>query len=89
MQLASAQWDAVHPGMVPEPLAGPADLAAAAALQDCPIEVRPFFEGLVPGRRIAREAAGSHAHIDSMCVPVYKRMPRRSTGVEQAPGPSA
>ena len=39
MQLAGEHWDAVHPGVIPKPVAGHADLAAAGFLNGALIEV--------------------------------------------------
>ena len=63
VQLAGEQWDAVHPGVVAEPMAGHADLAAAALLQGALIEVGPLLQlefkpggqGRRPGQRESHE----------------------------------
>jgi hypothetical protein len=44
VQLAGEHRDAVHPGVVPEPVAGHADLAAAGLLQGALIEVGPLLD---------------------------------------------
>ena len=50
LQLAGEHRDAVHPGMVPKPMAGHADLAAAGLAQHRLIEVMPLLDrGLEPG----------------------------------------
>jgi hypothetical protein len=49
--LAGEQRDAVHPGVVPKPVAGHADLAAAGLEQHHLIEVGPLLDrGFKPGR---------------------------------------
>ena len=49
VQLAGEHWDAVHTGVVPKPVAGHADLAAAGLEQGALIEVGPLFDGLDTG----------------------------------------
>ena len=49
VQLAGEHRDAVHPGVVPEEVAGHADLAAAAAKEDLLIEIGPLLDGLLQG----------------------------------------
>jgi len=50
--LAGEQRDAVHPGVVPKPVAGHADLAAAGFQQHRLIEVWPLLDrGFKPGRQ--------------------------------------
>jgi len=44
VQLAGENLDAVHSDVVPEPVAGHADLAAAAPLQCALIEVGPLLD---------------------------------------------
>ena len=44
MQLTGEHRDAVHPGVVPKPVAGHADLAAACLEQHRLIEVRPLLD---------------------------------------------
>ena len=43
VQLAGQQWDAVRPGVITEPMAGHADLAAAGLEQHALIEVMPLL----------------------------------------------
>jgi len=50
VQLAGEQRDAVHPGVVPKPVAGHADLATAGLEQHYLIEVGPLLDrGIEPG----------------------------------------
>jgi len=52
-QLAGEHGDAVHPGVVPEEMAGHADLAAATGDQNRLIGVGPSVDGDLAGSRIA------------------------------------
>jgi antitoxin (DNA-binding transcriptional repressor) of toxin-antitoxin stability system len=55
VQLAGEHGDAVHPGVVPEPVAGHADLAAAGLEKGALIEVRPLLHGdIQPGIQCCR-----------------------------------
>ena len=50
IELTGEHRDAVHPGVMPEPVAGHADLAAAGLEQQCLIEVGPLlYRGFKPG----------------------------------------
>jgi len=62
VQLAGEQRDAVHPGVVPEPMAGHADLATAALLHGALIEVGPLLDrGIKPGiKRCGPGERGTH-----------------------------
>ena len=44
IELTGEHRDAIHPGVVPEPIAGHADLAAAGLEQHRLIEVGPFLD---------------------------------------------
>ena len=59
VQLAGEHRDAVHPGVMPEPVAGHADLAAAGLEQHAFIEIRPVldwgFELAPPGPQAGGE----------------------------------
>ncbi len=61
VQLAGEQGDAVHPGVVPEPVAGEANLAAAAGPEHNLIEVGPRLDGrFFPGGvRVPTGTAGA------------------------------
>ena len=48
VQLAGEQRDAVHPGVVPEPVAGEADIATAAGAQHRLVEIGPLLNGRMP-----------------------------------------
>ena len=60
VQLAGEHRDAVHPGVVSEPVAGHADLAAAGLEQGALIEVGPLLDGGVEAG-IQRCRAGERA----------------------------
>ena len=47
VQLASEHRDAVHPGLMPEEVAGEADLAAAAGHQHLLIEIGPLLAAAI------------------------------------------
>ena len=47
VQLAGKHRDAVHPSVVPEEVAGEADLAAAAGHQNLLIEIGPLLVGAI------------------------------------------
>jgi len=52
VQLAGEHRDAVHTGVMPEPVAGHADLAAAGLEEDALIEIGPLLErSFKPGGR--------------------------------------
>ncbi|WP_341886349.1 hypothetical protein [Synechococcus sp. UW140] len=55
VQLAGEHWDAVHPGVMAEPVAGHADLAAAGLEQHGFIEIGPVL-GCVPWSGVKAEA---------------------------------
>jgi len=50
VQLAGKDWDAVHPSVVPEPVAGHADPAAAGPEQNGLIEIGPVLDLVGAGR---------------------------------------
>ncbi len=60
VQLAGKHRDAVHPGVVPEEVAGEANRVAAAGHQHLLIEVRPFLYWLFSSRLRPGARSGSH-----------------------------
>jgi hypothetical protein len=62
MQLAGEHRDAVHPGVMPEPVAGHADLAAAGLHQQALIEERPVFDWGFKLRRQGRRPGERDTH---------------------------
>ena len=59
VQLAGEHGDAAHPGVVPEPVTGHADLSAAAPEQRGLIKVRPLLNrNIQAGRRQRRPGTG-------------------------------
>ena len=71
VQLAGEHRNAVHPGVVPEPVAGHADLAAMGLKQGAFIEVGPLIDrGFEPGghgrgsgERGAHNSWSMHTHV--------------------------
>ena len=71
VQLAGEHRDAVHPGVVPKPVAGHADLAAAGLLHGALIEVRPLLDrdfklggqSRWPGQRDTHEQLQMRTHV--------------------------
>ena len=63
MELAGEQGDAVHPGVMAEPVAGHADLAAAGRQQNLLVQVGPLLDrqASIPFGQ-CRGAAQMHAH---------------------------
>jgi len=70
VQLAGEHRDAVHPGVMPKPVAGHADLAAAGLEQHVLIEIRPLLDrgfelgdhGRRPGEGEAHEPLQMRTH---------------------------
>ena len=64
VQLAGEHRDAVHSGMVPKPVAGHADHAAASPEKRVGVEVRPLLDwGFESGRQSRRPGKGNaHEH---------------------------
>jgi len=74
VQVAGEQRDAVGAGVVPEEVAGHADLAAAAGTQDRLIEPRPLLNRLLAGG--LQTGKGDRHHDDhSRRTPVLARSP--------------
>jgi hypothetical protein len=88
VQLAGEQRDAVRPGVVAKEVASEANLAAAAALQDFLIEVRPLLYWLLTGS--LGPAATNRRHRRRI-VHSYQRKPvggaGRRLGAAGAPDP--
>ena len=61
MQLAGEQGDAVHPGVMAKPVAGEADLAAAAGQQHLLIEVGPLLVAAIVRRWAGGQPCASGA----------------------------
>ena len=62
MQLAGEHRDAVHPGLVPKPVAGHADLAAAGLEQHHLIEVGPLLNREIKAGGQGRRPRERNAH---------------------------
>ena len=71
MQLTGEHRDAVHPGVVPKPVAGHADLVAAGLEQGALIEVGPLLDREIelgiqccgPGERGTHDSWPIHTHV--------------------------
>ncbi len=71
VQLAGEHRDAVHPRVMPEPVAGHADLAVAALHDHVAVEIRPFLnrgfnpsgQGRRPGTRNTHELPQMHTPV--------------------------
>jgi hypothetical protein len=75
VQLAGEQGNALRSGVMPEPMAGHADLAAATGAQHVFIEVRPRLAVACSlyrcGHRASRSRTGESHHQTLACVHMY------------------
>jgi hypothetical protein len=75
MQMTGEQRDAVHPGVVPKPVAGHADLAAAGLEQQL-IEVGPLLDREIePGIQCCGSGERGTHKLWSMRTHVLARLP--------------
>jgi len=74
VQLAGQHGDAVHTGVMPEPVAGHAHLAAAGLEQHVPLQVRPVFWRVKRTRRRSNATNRDPHHQASMRTPVLARI---------------
>jgi hypothetical protein len=61
VQLTGEQRDVLHPGVVPEPVAGRSDHATATGDQNLLFEVRPSVDGDLAASWIAAQGTGRNA----------------------------
>ena len=80
VQLTGEHRDAVHPGVMPEPMAGHADLAAAGFQQHLAVEIGPLLNGEIePGSYGCGPGQGNTHKPLQMRTSVLARLARPSS----------